>query len=128
MSSNHKKRIQEKRARRKRTHLRVRNRVKGTAERPRLAVFRSLRYTYAQVIDDRTGNTLAQANSRESELTQAVEGGSGSVAAARAVGEAIAERAKAKGVESVVFDRGGFLYHGKVRALAEGARGKGLQF
>lgn len=123
-----KKRVQEKAERRKRTHLRIRNRVKGTAERPRLAVFRSLRYTYAQVIDDISGSTLAQANSRETEISKGVEGGTGSVAAARAVGQAVAERAKAKGVESVVFDRGGFLYHGKVRALAEGARDKGLQF
>ena len=128
MSSIHKKRVQDKLARRQRTHQRIRNRVKGTAERPRLAVFRSLRFTYAQVIDDGTGTTLAQANSRESEVAKGVEGGSGSVAAAHAVGQAVAERAKAKGVESVVFDRGGFLYHGKVRALAEGARDKGLQF
>lgn len=107
---------------RKRRHRRVRKRVHGTPERPRLAVFRSLRYTYAQVIDDEAGRTLAQANSREPGI-----GGRG-VEGARAVGRAIAERAKAVGVTRVVFDRGGYLYHGRVKALAEGAREGGLEF
>ncbi len=110
-----------------RRHRRVRRRVQGTPERPRLCVFRSLRAMYAQVVDDESGRTLVQANSREAGLLP--EGVSpGNAAAAEAVGKAIAERAKAAGLTQVVFDRGGNLYHGRVRALAQGAREAGLEF
>jgi large subunit ribosomal protein L18 len=117
-----------KSSRRKRAHKRIRNRLSGTAERPRLAVFKSSRYVYAQLIDDLTGSTLAQASSKESAVASGLEGGAASKVAARAVGEAIAERAKARGIERCVFDRGGYLYHGKVKELADGARSKGLEF
>ena len=106
---------------RRKRHERLRLRIRGSAERPRLSVFRSAKYIYAQVIDDTTGRTLAAASSRETEL----ESGS-PVDAARAVGKAVAERAKAAGVSSVVLDRGGYQYHGRVRSLAEGAREGGL--
>ncbi len=118
----------EKRIRRKRAHKRVRSRVSGTAERPRLAVFKSTRYVYAQLIDDLSGTTLAQASSREADVAAGLEAGAGSKVAARAVGETIAERAKAQGIERCVFDRGGYLYHGKVKELADGARANGLEF
>jgi large subunit ribosomal protein L18 len=108
-------------ARRKR-HARLRLRLEGSAERPRLSVFRSSRYIYAQVIDDATGRTLASASSREPGLAD----GDGKVAAAEAVGKRLAERAKAAGVTQVVLDRGGYRYHGRVRSLAEGARAGGL--
>ena len=112
---------------RHRRHRRVRKRVHGTAERPRLCVFRSLRYSYAQLIDDDAGRTLAEADSREPEL--APDGASrGSIAAAGLVGRTLADRAKQIGLARVVFDRGGYLYHGRVRALAEGAREAGLEF
>lgn len=103
-------------------HLRVRHRVTGTLERPRLNVFRSANHTYAQVIDDAAGHTLAAAHTRE------VQGDLEKVDAARAVGKLLADRAKAKGVHQVVFDRGGYKYHGRVKALAEGAREEGLEF
>ncbi len=106
---------------RDRRHRRVRGKITGTAERPRLAVFRSNSDVYVQVIDDVKGHTLAAADSR------AVKDGDKS-AKAKATGVLIAERAKAAGVSSVVFDRGGYLYHGRVKALAEGAREGGLQF
>ena len=122
------KRIREKRWRRKRAHLRLRNRVRGSAERPRLAVFKSLHHLYAQVIDDDQGHTLAAASTLDAEVKGKLSGSSSSKAAARLVGEAIAERAKAAGVERVVFDRGGYIYHGKVEQMAEGARSKGLDF
>ncbi len=118
----------QKRERRRRAHQRLRRSIVGTSERPRLAVFKSLKYIYAQVIDDATGRTLAQANSREPELRARLEGAAKAKAAARLVGEAVAERAKSKGVEKVVFDRGGYIYHGKVKEVAEGARSKGLEF
>jgi large subunit ribosomal protein L18 len=112
-----------KRAARLRRHRRVRRRVAGTAERPRLAVFRSNRQIYAQLIDDRSGRTLAAAGS----LAQ--PGGDGDKkAAARRVGEELASKAKAAGIASVVFDRGGYQFHGRVRALAEAAREGGLDF
>lgn len=126
MSEANSKKVMAKRVRRQRAHHRVRNRVTGTPERPRLAVFKSLRYLYAQVIDDLNGVTLAQANS--SELAGEVEGSGSSCEAAKAVGKAVASRAKENGVETVVFDRGGFIYHGKVKALAEAAREEGLKF
>jgi large subunit ribosomal protein L18 len=106
---------------RRKRHERLRLRIAGSAERPRLSVFRSAKFIYCQVIDDTTGRTLAAASSREAEL-----GGATPVEAARAVGKAVAERAKAAGVSSVVLDRGGYQYHGRVRSLAEGAREGGL--
>ena len=105
-------------------HKRVRGKVSGTPERPRLNVFRSETNIYAQIIDDVNGVTLASASS----LDKAIEGYGGNIAAATAVGKLVAERAKAKGIETVVFDRGGYLYHGRVKALVEGAREGGLQF
>ncbi len=128
MSEYHSKRIRDKRRRRQRAHRRVRQRIGGTPERPRLAIYKSLRYIYAQVIDDQSGRTLVQANSAESDLGSTFEGSASSRAAAKAVGEAVAERAKAQGVERVVFDRGGAIFHGKVKAVADGARSKGLSF
>jgi large subunit ribosomal protein L18 len=106
---------------RRKRHERLRLRVNGSADRPRLSVFRSAKFIYAQVIDDTTGRTLAAASSRESELAESTK-----VDTARAVGRAVAERAKAAGVTSVVLDRGGYQYHGRVRSLAEGAREGGL--
>ena len=105
-------------------HNRVRGKVSGTAERPRLSVFRSENHIYAQIIDDVAGNTLVAASSLDKEI----EGNGGNKTAARAVGKLIAERAKAKGIDTVVFDRGGYLYHGRVAELAEGAREGGLEF
>ena len=112
------------RSQRIKRHKRVRAKISGTPERPRLNVFRSATNIYAQIIDDVNGVTLASASS----LDKAIEGYGGNVAAATAVGKLLAERAKAKGIETVVFDRGGYLYHGRVKALAEGAREGGLQF
>ncbi len=122
------KQLLKKRARRERAHLRVRQRVRGTAARPRLSVYKSLRFIYAQVIDDDRGVTLAQANSMDADLRSKLSGGTAGVAAAKVVGAALAERAKANGVDKVVFDRGGYVYHGKVKALADSARENGLQF
>ena len=119
---------QRKRERRRRAHLRIRGSVSGSESRPRLAVFKSGRYIYAQVIDDLNGTTLVQANSKESDIAGKSEGGPKTVGAARMVGEVVAERAKEAGIESVVFDRGGYIYHGRVKELAEGARSKGLRF
>ncbi|MGH8935204.1 MAG: 50S ribosomal protein L18 [Acidimicrobiia bacterium] len=109
---------------RRRRHRRVRKKIYGTAQRPRLAVFRSNRYIYAQVIDDQRGRTLASASSQESE----VRARSLTVETAADVGRALAERAKEAGVQGVVFDRGGFRFHGRVKALAEAARQHGLEF
>jgi large subunit ribosomal protein L18 len=122
------KKTRQKRQRRERAHLRVRRKVRGSAERPRLAVFKSLRYVYAQLIDDDAGVTLASASSQEAGVRGGLSASTGSKEAARKVGEAIGERAKAKGYESVVFDRGGYVYHGKVREVADGARAAGLSF
>jgi large subunit ribosomal protein L18 len=119
---------QKKLQRRKRAHQRVRGTIQGSSERPRLAVFKSSRYIYAQVIDDQKGETLVQANSREAEAQGKFEGGGTTRSAARCVGEIVGERAKSKGIESVVFDRGGYQYHGRVKEIAEGARSKGLKF
>jgi large subunit ribosomal protein L18 len=117
----------QQRTGRQRRHRRVRKRVSGTAERPRLCVFRSLRYIYAQLIDDEESRTLAAADSRDPEVVS--NGGSRcSAEAGKAVGKALAERAKAAGIARVVFDRGGYLYHGGVKAVAEGAREAGLEF
>lgn len=114
----------DKRAARDRRHLRVRKKVTGTAERPRLVVTRSLRHMVVQVVDDATGRTLASATSMETDL-RSLDGDK--TAKARRVGELIADRAKAAGVEAVVFDRGGNQYHGRVAAVAEGAREGGLK-
>ena len=108
-------------------HARVRRVVKGTAERPRLAVFRSLNHIYAQLIDDAAGRTLAAADSRAPDFQQRQKTG-GNVAAAKIVGELIAQRAKERGITSAVFDRGGYQYHGRVKALADAARAGGLTF
>lgn len=119
--------VLEKQTGRARRHRRVRKRVHGSGARPRLCVFRSLRYVYAQLVDDDSGRTLAEADSREPALLP--EGVSRrDVAAAKAVGKALSERAMAAGISEVVFDRGGYLYHGRVKALAEGAREAGLKF
>jgi large subunit ribosomal protein L18 len=122
------KRMKAKRARRDKAHLRVRKRVQGSAERPRLSVYKSLRYIYAQVIDDVRGVTLAQANSSDPAVREAVGNSTAGKEAAKRVGELVAQRAKEKGVDKVVFDRGGYIYHGRVQTLAEAAREKGLQF
>ena len=111
-------------AQRLKRHRRVRGKISGTPERPRLNVFRSGTNIYAQIIDDVHGVTLASASS----LDKDIEGYGGNVAAAKAVGQLVAQRAKDKGIETVVFDRGGYLYHGRVQALAEGAREGGLKF
>jgi large subunit ribosomal protein L18 len=112
---------------RRRVHERVRTKVAGTPERPRLCVYRSLEHIYAQVIDDRTGNTLVSASSLDKQTKKNLKGG-GNVAAAKIIGKAIAERAKSAGISKVVFDRGGYKYHGRVKALADAAREAGLQF
>jgi large subunit ribosomal protein L18 len=114
-------------AHRRHIHMRVRRRVAGTTERPRLCVFRSLRHIRAQVIDDGTGRTLAAASSLDKDVRKEIKGG-GNIAAAKVVGKVLAERAKAAGVEKVVFDRGGYKYHGRVQALANAAREAGLKF
>ena len=108
---------------RTRRHRRVRKKVTGTAERPRLAVFRSSRHIYVQAIDDRTGRTLASASTMEKDLRG---GATATVDAAKQVGKLVGERAKAAGITTVVFDRGGFKYHGRVAAVADGAREAGL--
>ena len=107
-----------------RVKVRIRRKVHGTADRPRLAVFRSLKYIYAQVIDDASGKTIASASSREKD-----SGAKGAnAAAAKAVGALIAKKAKDKGIKQVVFDRGGYVYHGNIKALADAARENGLEF
>ncbi len=108
-------------------HDRMRNRFSGTAERPRLAVFRSNNHIYAQIIDDTVGNTLVAASTMEKEVKDSVEK-TNNVEAAKAVGTAVAKKALEKGITTVVFDRGGFIYHGKIQALADAAREAGLQF
>ena len=113
-------------ATRQKVHTRIRKKLAGTPERPRLNVYRSLNHIYAQVIDDLHGTTLVSASSAEGKKEDRRTGGN--VAAAKALGKAIAERAKAKGVSKVVFDRGGYIYHGRVKALADAAREAGLQF
>jgi large subunit ribosomal protein L18 len=113
---------------RKRRHLRVRARVSGTAARPRLNVFRSSAHIYAQVIDDTVGRTLVAASDLEDEIRQRAGEHATKTARAKVVGQVIGERAKQLGIETVVFDRGGFLYHGRVAAVAEGAREAGLRF
>jgi large subunit ribosomal protein L18 len=106
-----------------RVHKRIRSRLSGTGERPRLAVFRSVKHIYAQVIDDTKGHTVVAAGSNEKDLKNG-----GNVAGAKEIGKLVAERAKDKGIKAVVFDRGGYQYHGRVKALAEAAREAGLEF
>jgi large subunit ribosomal protein L18 len=117
----------DRKATRRRVRYRVRKRVSGSAARPRLAVFRSARHIYAQAIDDESGRTLAQASSLDKELRGDLPAGS-NLEAAKQVGQIIAKRLKDSGVEVVVFDRGGYVYHGRVRALADAARESGLKF
>jgi large subunit ribosomal protein L18 len=111
---------------RQRVHARIRKKVLGTAERPRLSVYRSLNHIYVQVIDDLKGVTLVSASSAEGKKVDRKTGGN--LAAAKSVGKVIAERARSKGIDKVVFDRGGYLYHGRVKALADAAREAGLKF
>ncbi|HHU92619.1 MAG TPA: 50S ribosomal protein L18 [Halanaerobiaceae bacterium] len=117
----------DNRSRRKRRHHRVRNKVVGTPERPRVNVYRSLNHIYAQIIDDLSGHTLVSASSLEPAVKDAVNFG-GNKDAARKVGEVLAEKALEKGIKDVVFDRGGYKYHGRVKELAEALREKGLNF
>jgi large subunit ribosomal protein L18 len=114
----------EKKEIRSRIHKRIRRKLAGTAERPRLAVFRSVAHIYAQVIDDGSGKTLVAASS----VDKGGKTNGGNVAAAKAIGKLVAERAKEKGIKAVVFDRGGYQYHGRVKALADAAREAGLEF
>jgi large subunit ribosomal protein L18 len=110
-----------------RIHERIRKRLSGSPARPRLAVFRSTKHIYAQIIDDSKGITLTAASSLDADARKDTKNG-GNVAAAKTVGKLVAERAKAKGIDAVLFDRGGYLYHGRVKALAEAAREAGLKF
>ena len=111
---------------RKRIHDRIRRKMSGSADRPRLNVYRSLNHIYVQLIDDQAGVTLVSANSAEGKKGESKVGGN--LAAAKSVGKEIADRAKAKGISKAVFDRGGYIYHGRVKALADAAREAGLQF
>ena len=114
-------------AHRRRIHVRMRKRISGTTERPRLCVHRTSKHIRAQVVDDETGRTLVSASSLDAEVRKLIKGG-GNIAAAKVVGKMIAQRARDKGVEKVVYDRGGYQYHGRVQALAEAAREAGLKF
>jgi large subunit ribosomal protein L18 len=122
--------IKTKADRRERIHLRQRKRIMGTVERPRLSVFRSVTHIYAQVIDDLSGKTLVSATSADPKLKGAFakDARGGNLKGAEAIGKAIAERSIEKGIKRVVFDRGGFLYHGRIRAVADAARKAGLEF
>ncbi len=114
-------------AHRERLHARIRRKISGSDARPRVAVFRSLKHIHAQVIDDLKGVTLAAASSLDKDVKKEIRGG-GNIAAAKVVGRVLAERTRKAGIEQVVFDRGGYQYHGRVRALAEAAREAGLKF
>jgi large subunit ribosomal protein L18 len=114
----------EKKQIRNRIHRRIRRKVQGTSERPRLAVFRSVAHIYVQIIDDAEGKTLASAST----VDKSGKTNGGNVAAAKAIGKLVAERAKEKGIKQVIFDRGGYQYHGRVKALADAARAAGLEF
>ena len=116
----------DRRSARVKRHRRVRKHVSGTAERPRLAMYRSLHHISVQLVDDTAGRTLAAASTTEAELRASLQGGP-TLSAATAVGKAIAARARDQGIETVIFDRGGYLYHGRVRALAEAAREGGVR-
>lgn len=112
---------------RQKRHFRVRNKIAGTSERPRLNVFRSLKHIYAQIIDDTSGNTIVSASTLDKPVKESLKA-YGNVESAKAVGKLIAQKAKAKGISKVVFDRGGYIYHGRVKELAESARNSGLEF
>ncbi len=112
---------------RRRIHKRIRQKISGDANRPRLCIYRSLKFIYAQVVDDTKGETLVAASTAEKNVRGDLKRG-GNIQASKAVGKTIAERAKAKGIEAVVFDRGGYLYHGRIKAVAEAARESGLKF
>jgi len=116
-----------KNERRKKRHLRMRNKVQGTPDRPRLNVYKSSKHMYAQIIDDMAGKTIISASTLNKELQKDLES-TGNKEAARKVGKKVAELAKEKGIETVIFDRGGYIYHGRVKELAEGAREAGLKF
>jgi large subunit ribosomal protein L18 len=118
----------EKKQIRKTIHERIRRKLRGSAARPRLAVFRSVAHIYAQVIDDAEGKTLVSASSVDKAGKGVPSASGGNVAAAKAIGKLVAERAKEKGITKVVFDRGGYQYHGRVKALADAARAAGLEF
>ena len=119
--------VPDRRATRIRRHIRLRTHLEGGPKRPRLAIFRSLHHVYAQVIDDASGRSLAAASTTDADLRKSLKSPSGAEGAA-AVGKSVAERALKSGIETVVFDRGGFPYHGRVKALAEAARNAGLKF
>ena len=123
-------RIKTKEDRRDRIKFRIRKKMAGTSDKPRLSVFRSVSHIYAQVIDDAAGTTLVSASTTEPALKAKLTDGArgGNLAGAKAIGVAVAERLKAKGITRVVFDRGGFLYHGRVKAVADAARESGLEF
>ena len=121
-------RAKTKEQKRRVRRYRIRKKVEGFAARPRISVYRSLNHIYAQLIDDASGKTLAQANDKLDEVKAKVGEGKGKVGRAKAVGILLAERAKAIGIQTAAFDRGGYLYHGRVKALAEGAREAGLEF
>jgi len=112
---------------RRRIHNRIRRKMSGNSNRPRLCVYRSLNHIYAQIVDDLQGRTLVAASTIEKEVRGDLKN-AGNIQAAKAVGKVVAQRAKAKGIEAVVFDRGGYLYHGRVKALADAARESGLKF
>lgn len=118
---------ESKNLKRQKRHLRIRNKVSGTPERPRLSIYRSLNNMYAQIIDDVKGHTLVSASTLDKEIKEKANKG-GNKEAAKLVGELVAKRALEKGINTVVFDRGGYIYHGRVKELAEGAREAGLQF
>ena len=113
---------------RARRHLRIRKKVTGTAERPRLAVYRSLNHIYAQLVDDLSGRTILTVSSRDKDVASKVKEMKGKIAASKVVGGSLAAKAKEKGILRVCFDRGGYLYHGRVKAVADGAREGGLNF
>jgi len=117
----------DSKAQRQKRHKRLRNKITGTTARPRLAVFRSLKHIYAQIIDDSQGHTLVSASSKEALAAGKTES-TGNIDASKAVGQLIAEKAVAKGIKQVVFDRGGYIYHGRIEALASAAREGGLEF
>jgi large subunit ribosomal protein L18 len=112
---------------RRRIHKRIREKISGNLNRPRLCVYRSLKYLYVQIVDDTNGKTLASASTAEKDVRGELKQG-GNIEASKLLGKAIAQRAKAKGIEAVVFDRGGYLYHGRIKAIAEAARETGLRF
>ncbi len=112
---------------RRRIHKRIREKISGNLNRPRLCIYRSLKYLYVQIVDDTNGKTLAAASTAEKDVRGELKQG-GNIEASKLLGKAIAQRAKAKGIEAVVFDRGGYLYHGRIKAVAEAARESGLKF